>query len=82
MVSIKQALNRMNNGHYRVLEAFSRGDKVDMTGSSDAAFIGIRKCARTLTQWGAIENGTLTEFGRELFAAAKLRYQRFQPIAA
>lgn len=68
--SIKQALNRMNTGHERVLEAFSRGDRVDASGVSA---IGIRRCHRTLLNWGAVESGRLTDFGRDLFAAVVSR---------
>lgn len=67
--SIKQALNRMNSGHFRVLEALAGGNKV--VCGSDATWLGFRKCASTLSHWGAIEGGNLTQYGNDLHAAAR-----------
>lgn len=75
--SIKQALNRINSGHVKVLEAFAKAELVDAVGT---AALGIRKCHSTLATWGAVEGGSITAFGRDLLAAYHTR--RNQRLAA
>ena len=69
--SIKQALNRMNHGHFRLLKSLATASAVTSPQDSDGAILGLRKCAKTLSGWGAIERGSLTPFGQQLYDAAR-----------
>ena len=78
MPSIKQMANRMNAGHAEALERLASGLPPFAQGSMPTPGC-IRGCGivyDTLSKWGAVVDGAITDTGRELISAYKNKWQK------
>lgn len=76
MATVKQMLARMHAGHFQALERVSQGLPMFAHGSRVTAgdYRGARKVSGTLCAWGVVKDGALTEAGRELLVAARIKF--------
>jgi hypothetical protein len=72
--SIAQMRVRFAGGHRKVLEALRDGRQVTVQRAGDAS--GLMTCRATLIGWGCIEDGAITERGRQLLEAVNTHYGR------
>lgn len=79
--SLKQATNRMLDGHYKVLTAIRDGKPVYGPEASAAMIRGYMRVSRTLGGWGAYSydktshERSITDFGERLITAYEAKWK-------
>lgn len=66
--SVPQMLVRMQQGHRTMLTAIRDGRRIEVRTDGEAR--GFRTVAATLSGWGCVRNGVLTDRGNALLDAA------------
>ena len=74
MTTIPQMVNRAARHHYRVANAALTGVALDSSRWSVGDRRGHARVVETLSNWGVISDGSITDIGREFIAAYKRRF--------